>query len=206
MHSIKKIIIGVLASVLVIYIFVSQSSLSRSQNNSQNQNILLTQKPEPETGTDISNLEESLDLSNLFDNNSSTEAKIDLEGPMRCFYKDDKYNIKVFIKSQNISLSKVENGQTDNFILKEGDLYEWQSGEKEGGKIAGFGQYLDFFGSISSIFSPEMIFSTVFGNYGDDYEDINIDKFKESCVKENVDESRFNLPEGVKFIEQENKS
>ncbi len=115
------------------------------------------------------------------------KTTIDLKGPYICNFEIDEATISAYIKNKEIFLNKKEKNNQENYLYKDGCLYQWQSNKYSGEKICGLNFYIDFFEKFSQI--PSFILPN-----------IDFNSYFNKCKKEEIkNEKIFNLPVNVLF-------
>ena len=136
---------------------------------------------------------------------TSTESAVfNLKGPLKCAYSYGEDTITAYVKDFQLYVAMPNKGEKERILLKGDCVYNWDEGEVTGKKMCGVGQYVVMFQSLSATgsISPDIIIDSL-SKMQPSGPDIDARKLVNACVKEEVNESVFALPQSINFVEEE---
>ncbi|MCA9372284.1 hypothetical protein KC726_05320 [Candidatus Woesebacteria bacterium] len=131
---------------------------------------------------------------------ASESGKLDLTGPIACFHKlPDGTEDQAFFQDGQVAVDFYSEERLSHVRLVDDCLYKWEEDEKEGSKMCGIGQYMDYYNQFSQTGMLGNIAEEIPATFGIQAETLNA--IFSSCLKEPIKGDPFVIPKSVSFVE-----
>jgi hypothetical protein len=137
---------------------------------------------------------------------------INLRGPFVCQYTSSTATISASIKNKQVAADFVEATQESHFIVRDNCIYQWGTARQIGAKECGLGtaiDTLDFlsnmgildFGSLLEMMPNSHDMDNMQKQLANKADSSDMQKFLETCVKKEPNQSVFTIPTDRVFVE-----